>query len=215
MTEKQSAPRGRRALHVACILLVALIVAGGVGALGIALRWWRGPYPRTMRDLSWKLGFVEPAYNFGEVVPGRIYRSCRPDERLYRYLHNRYGVRHVVRLFEVNDEIPMPPRDLGWDATVLQWHNHVLPPRDELRQVLAAFDSNSPVLIHCYSGADRTGYAVGAYRVLRQGWSVERAVEEMERFEYRRSVKPWYARHLAELARERNAAPVAPEQRPR
>ncbi|HEX4438828.1 MAG TPA: tyrosine-protein phosphatase [Thermoanaerobaculia bacterium] len=44
--------------------------------------------------------------------------------------------------------------------------------------------SNRPIMIHCQHGADRTGALVALYRVVVQGWTKERAVEEMNRGGY-------------------------------
>ncbi len=126
-----------------------------------------------------RLGCLERAYNCQAVVPGRVFRSSRPDERWYRYLHERYGVRHVVRLIGDDPRIPLPPPDLGMRVTTLAWFSNTPPPRAELRRVLEIFDGPDPVVIHCWGGIDRTGYAVAAYRILRQGWDVERAFAEM------------------------------------
>jgi protein tyrosine phosphatase (PTP) superfamily phosphohydrolase (DUF442 family) len=44
--------------------------------------------------------------------------------------------------------------------------------------------ANRPLLIHCQHGADRTGALVALYRVVVQGWTKEKAVEEMNRGGY-------------------------------
>jgi len=44
--------------------------------------------------------------------------------------------------------------------------------------------ANRPLMIHCQHGADRTGALVALYRVVVQGWTKERAVEEMNRGGY-------------------------------
>lgn len=42
-------------------------------------------------------------------------------------------------------------------------------------------DTNAvPVLVHCQHGADRTGTMCAMYRILRQGWTVDDAIEEMK-----------------------------------
>jgi protein tyrosine phosphatase (PTP) superfamily phosphohydrolase (DUF442 family) len=47
--------------------------------------------------------------------------------------------------------------------------------------------SNRPLMVHCQHGADRTGALVALYRVVVQGWTKERAVEEMNRGGYHHS----------------------------
>jgi protein tyrosine phosphatase (PTP) superfamily phosphohydrolase (DUF442 family) len=46
---------------------------------------------------------------------------------------------------------------------------------------------NRPLMIHCQHGADRTGALVALYRVVVQGWTKEKAVEEMNRGGYHHS----------------------------
>ncbi|MFW6132253.1 MAG: hypothetical protein ACOC8F_00035 [Planctomycetota bacterium] len=83
------------------------------------------------------------------------------------------------------------------------------PPPDELRGVLDIFDDDTPALVHCSAGVHRTGYAVGAYRVLRQGWSAERAREEMQRFSWKDLSENELYIHLGRLARRRDGAAQA------
>jgi undecaprenyl-diphosphatase len=161
---------------------IGLLIAVGLGYLGIKARWRRAPYPSASKAIAWAVGCSEEAYNFEVVVPGRIYRSARPDERWYRYVHDKYGVRHIVRLNGPNDPVPPPPRDLDMIVTMLNWRTGDRPPREELDKVLGILDGPEPVLVHCWAGADRTGYAIAAYRIVRQGWPAEKAFAEMNRF---------------------------------
>ena len=42
-------------------------------------------------------------------------------------------------------------------------------------------DTNAvPVLVHCQHGADRTGTMCAMYRILRDGWAVDDAIDEMK-----------------------------------
>ena len=42
-------------------------------------------------------------------------------------------------------------------------------------------DTNAvPVLVHCQHGADRTGTMCAMYRILREGWTVDDAIDEMK-----------------------------------
>ena len=70
-------------------------------------------------------------------------------------------------------------RHRGHDLRVVPDH---LPPLDELRTVLELLDQPAPVLVHCKGGLDRTGYTMVFYRVTRQGWTLEDALEEMTRY---------------------------------
>ncbi|GAH42782.1 unnamed protein product, partial [marine sediment metagenome] len=149
--------------RIVAIAAIAAVVAIGVSYLLIKVRVWRAPYPSLGKDICWKIGCREEAYNFDVVVPGRIYRSCRPDERFFRYVREKYGIRHVIMLNAADaNRLPAPPIELGMERHLFRWFAEVVPPREELRRVLDILDSNEPVLIHCWAGADRTGYAVAA-----------------------------------------------------
>ena len=78
-------------------------------------------------------------------------------------------------------------------VSVHRWRVEELPPAEELREVLRTLASGERVLLHCASGADRTGYAIAALRVARDGWTLERARAEMRAFEHRR--ERWPAVH--------------------
>jgi protein tyrosine phosphatase (PTP) superfamily phosphohydrolase (DUF442 family) len=52
---------------------------------------------------------------------------------------------------------------------------------------IMADPQNRPLLIHCQHGADRTGAMVALYRVVVQGWTAEKAVEEMTKGGYHHS----------------------------
>jgi protein tyrosine/serine phosphatase len=41
-----------------------------------------------------------------------------------------------------------------------------------------------PVYVHCNRGADRTGEAAAAYRIVFQGWSADRAIAELPKYHY-------------------------------
>ncbi|MGH9861053.1 MAG: protein-tyrosine phosphatase family protein [Candidatus Acidiferrales bacterium] len=48
------------------------------------------------------------------------------------------------------------------------------------------------VLVHCRRGAERTGVMIATYRMTKQGWTAEQALEEMEAFKFR----GFWFRHL-------------------
>lgn len=115
------------------------------------------------------------------VAPDHLFRSGLPDDRFVRYLHERRGVQRIVSLSG-----PTPAHDtaraLGMEVIVLDWPASHLPPRNELESLLRVLDRGGPTLVHCAGGSDRTGYVIAAWRVRREGWPLDRAVEEMARY---------------------------------
>jgi protein tyrosine/serine phosphatase len=57
-------------------------------------------------------------------------------------------------------------------------------PEDQVAAFFRCVDDsrNHPILIHCSAGRHRTGYLCALYRIERQGWTVQRAIEEMLSF---------------------------------
>ncbi len=66
------------------------------------------------------------------------------------------------------EHIPM----IGWP---------MLPREDQILKFLKNVTDNqrTPVLVHCQHGADRTGTMCAVYRIVVQGWTKEKALEEM------------------------------------
>lgn len=44
--------------------------------------------------------------------------------------------------------------------------------------------SEKPVMVHCKHGSDRTGTIIAAYRIVFEGWSKEKAIQEMLQEQY-------------------------------
>jgi protein tyrosine/serine phosphatase len=178
----------RRAAHAAALAAAALATLG-LAYLGMAQGFFRGPYPPLGKRLAWALGTPGPAYNFGVVVPGQIFRSARPDARFLAWLVQEHGVQHVLSLAG-ESEVHVAARALGLEVTSFRWRVEALPPEEEMRAALDLISSGERVLVHCASGADRTGYTVAAHRVLREGWPTERALAEMRRYWHKRERHP-------------------------
>jgi protein-tyrosine phosphatase len=62
-----------------------------------------------------------------------------------------------------------------------QWH----PERTDLHKLVSLIHDalySTSVLIHCTHGRDRTGLVCGAWRILKNGWSPDKAIAEMHAF---------------------------------
>jgi hypothetical protein len=179
-------------------LLGAALAAAGVLRLGMARGWFRGPYPAAGKELAWALGVPGPAYNFGVVVPGHLFRSARPDARFLDWVQREYGVERLVSLAGESG-VHAAARELGLRVSSFRWRVEEFPPEAELRAALELLSSGERVLVHCASGADRTGVAVAAHRVLREGWSPERALAEMRAYWHKAERHPALVAQLRAL----------------
>jgi len=66
-----------------------------------------------------------------------------------------------------------------------------------------------PILVHCAAGVNRTGLAIGMYRLHVEGWTLEQVLEEMRHFGFEDLPKHENLRNAlaaeAELARRARA----------
>lgn len=123
-------------------------------------------------------------YNFHEVVPG-LFRSGQPCSRdEWRWAYDVCGIRKELKLNDPTQGDYTSPQVLG-----IETHNIWIPDGVPVVENPAQFDwvdflidthatKETPLLVHCYGGKDRTGLAIARFRVRRCGWSKERAYEE-------------------------------------
>ena len=124
--------------------------------------------------------------NFGQVSD-KFYRGAQPDRRDYRALAV-LGVRLVIDLqrdFEPTEQrlveaagmkfhrIPMTTSDRPSDEAVTSFLKLVNDP------------ANQPVYVHCKGGRHRTGVMTAAYRMTNDGWTADRAYEEMKDYNFK------------------------------
>ncbi len=109
-----------------------------------------------------------------------IYRGSRPDD-LHRL--KSFNVRTILDLENnaeaVNHE-EAAAKDLGIEMIKLPMSEISRPrPADLMKAVEIMQDPRfQPVYVHCLHGRDRTGLAVAAYKILHDGWTVDRAYRE-------------------------------------
>lgn len=122
--------------------------------------------------------------NFAVVDPGRVYRSAQPGEeleatietyRLATILNLRagsFGDRFYRREVQACERLGLDFYDLPLSATRR-------PSRRELLRLIDLLEHcRYPLLIHCKSGADRTGLVSALYRMVRLGIGPEEALGE-------------------------------------
>lgn len=126
--------------------------------------------------------------NWAAVEPGRLYRCNHPTPARLAAAQRRHGIRTLINL--------RGHRQCGSDALSRQAASrlgmaHVdaplesrgAPHRDRILRLAGIFDAmQPPALMHCKSGADRTGLAAGLYVLLRGGTSADALAQLSWRF---------------------------------
>jgi protein tyrosine phosphatase (PTP) superfamily phosphohydrolase (DUF442 family) len=89
------------------------------------------------------------------------------------------GVRTVVNLRSMHsDRDEIGDTDLAYERIPMQaWDSDV---KEVVRFLRIATDrERTPVFVHCYHGADRTGLVCAVYRIVVCGWTKDEAIREM------------------------------------
>ncbi|MCS6931834.1 MAG: tyrosine-protein phosphatase [Acetobacteraceae bacterium] len=123
--------------------------------------------------------------NWGVVEPGRLYRSNHPLPWQLRAAARRFGLRTVVNLRGWRQDCgadALSRREaarLGLVHVDAPLESRGAPHRDRLLRLVEIFSRmEEPALLHCKSGADRTGLAAGVWLLL-QGRSVAEAAAQL------------------------------------
>lgn len=132
--------------------------------------------------------------NLHPIVAGRAYRSAAMSHRDLQKHITELHIKHVVDLRRGDDE-PEPQdgmneeqfvNSLGLPYTHVRLNSRRLPPRDRLLQLIDVLKTTeTPVLIHCTSGSNRTAIAAAIWLMLRENRSVDEAKDQLDlRFGY-------------------------------
>jgi len=144
--------------------------------------------------------------NFHEVAPG-IYRSGLISEEAAPHL-KELGVKTVINFDnkEKRARKEIANLELSGIYTIwIPWSGWEEPEDRHMDTFLALMKTESlkPILIHCKKGSERTGLAIGLWRVAALGWPAEKAYEEMRSYGYRTSLWGHFKRYLYRFARKR------------
>jgi len=139
--------------------------------------------------VTWQLLDWRPK-RFAEVAPGELYRSGEVSPEQLAHLKESYGISRVICL--LNPDAPETQEErAAAEKLGVEWVNVPLPgdgastPADRARLIeLLGMEDAGPTLVHCAAGTNRTGLAVGLYRLHYQGWSLEAVMREMRAFDF-------------------------------
>ena len=122
--------------------------------------------------------------NFGEVVPGKLYRSNHPTPgRLKRYVE-RYKIKTLINLRGHrkcgSDALSREAaRKLGLTHIDMAFESRGAPHKDRILRFHEIYKNlETPALMHCKSGADRAGLAAGL-AVLFEGGTASEALRQL------------------------------------
>ena len=138
---------------------------------------------------------------FHHVKRGVMLRGGQPNTQALWFLKTIFGIRTVINLredFKENEKL------FGMSE-----HRILIPPRtniptmDQVREFFDIVDKpeNQPILVHCKVGANRTGIMVASYRIHREGWTFDLALDEMKRIS-RREVREHAVACLKEISEQ-------------
>jgi protein tyrosine phosphatase (PTP) superfamily phosphohydrolase (DUF442 family) len=123
--------------------------------------------------------------NWGVVESGRLYRSNHPTPWQLRQAARRHGIRTLINLRGHRESCGsdvlgrQAAADLGLDHIDAPLESRGAPHKDRLLRLAGIFARmDEPALMHCKSGADRTGLAAGLW-LLCQGRPVEQAMAQL------------------------------------
>ena len=196
-------PAGRR-LRVAAVVLACILIGG--------VSWWYA----GLRN------YFFPD-NFGVVEPGKIYRSAQIHPRVLRQTLLDNNIRVIVDLSQEESGDAQAEKQIAAELGIERISVPGLGGKGvgepgaypaALRAVVKANRQGKAVLVHCQSGAQRTGGVIATYRMLVQGWSENDAFAEAKQFHYRPTqnphLVPFVEQHLGEWKATLEAEHVVP-----
>lgn len=121
--------------------------------------------------------------NFGEITP-TLFRGGQPKKGGFEELA-KMGVNIVVDLRGDRDKEREEVNRLGMEYYAMHWQCSF--PKDRIMAQFLTLLRENPgkkVFVHCRVGDDRTGMMIAAYRMAEEGWSPQRALEEMQMYNF-------------------------------
>ena len=124
--------------------------------------------------------------NFGRIN-GNYYRGAQPKGRDFADLV-RIGVKTLIDL--TSDDAMADEKTLAGNVGLQYFQipmtTHRAPTSEEIAQFLkiANDGANQPVYVHCVGGRHRTGVMTAVYRMTQDGWTADRAFNEMKQYKF-------------------------------
>ena len=127
-----------------------------------------------------------PGVRNGYIVDNVIWRSAQPDDAAWPLLA-KAGCKSVLDLDNAVAATICKQAALinkaGMNYKSVSWNGVSTPSQAEIHEALTWVDvqactSNTPSIVHCLHGSDRTGVFCACWRIHHDNWSVESAIDE-------------------------------------
>lgn len=187
---------GNQKKHLCAALLLFMMPA--VQTLGAA-----GEKAKTLAELK------RSVIHFDQAAED-VYRGGLISEKAIALLGG-LGVKTVVS-FDNNK------RRSEWEAERLKnfgirqiaipWSGWDKPQDKDIEKFLEVMSASGlrPIYVHCKRGSERTGTAMAVWRISACGWPVQKAYEEMKRYEYRSFRQGHLKQYVYEYAQKAGGA---------
>lgn len=110
-------------------------------------------------------------------IDSGVYRSEQPTDTDFKALE-KYGIREILNLRNRHSD------DDEAEGTTLKLYRqkmkaHSVNEEQLINALRIIKNRKGPIIFHCHHGSDRTGVVCAMYRIVFQGVSKEKAIEEM------------------------------------
>jgi protein tyrosine/serine phosphatase len=128
-------------------------------------------------------------------------RGSAPSPKDVAKLH-KIGVRKIVSLDEVSgNNISDACEQVGIKQVKLPIGMDVEELKEFLSQPMSLFTSDGPTYVHCKHGKDRTGMAIGIFRIKHDRWSFSKTMEEALSFGFGVGCDPAFVKLYTDILR--------------
>lgn len=111
----------------------------------------------------------------------KVYRSAQPDKKGFQELE-LLGIRNVLSFRDHHSDDD--PNGTKLKLFRIKMEAGEITDDKVIEALRIIRNAKGPILIHCWHGADRTGFVSAMYRIVFQNWSKEDAIEELTKGGY-------------------------------